>query len=83
VVAVGRTSVSGWVAAPFVLVPSGGVFGRLDLAALRGCHTLNVCFFWHLWASCLDLSMAIRCAVTPQASDFLIRAIMYTYRDPS
>jgi hypothetical protein len=22
-----------------------GVFGRFDLAALRGCHTLNVCLF--------------------------------------
>jgi hypothetical protein len=37
--------VSGWVTAPFVLVPSDGVFGRFDLAALRGCHTLNVCLF--------------------------------------
>jgi hypothetical protein len=26
-----------------VLVPSGGVFSRFDLAALRGCHTFNVC----------------------------------------
>jgi hypothetical protein len=31
--------------APFLLVPSDGVFGRFDLAALRGCHTLNVCLF--------------------------------------
>jgi hypothetical protein len=26
-----------------VLVPPDAVFGRSDLAALRGCHTLNVC----------------------------------------
>jgi hypothetical protein len=45
VIAVCRTSVSGWVTAPFALVPSDGVFGRFDLAALRGCHTLNVCLF--------------------------------------
>jgi hypothetical protein len=31
--------------APFVLVPSDGVFGRFDQAALRGCHTSNVCIF--------------------------------------
>jgi hypothetical protein len=31
------------VSVPFVLVLSKGVFGRFDLAALRGCHTLNVC----------------------------------------
>ena len=24
--------------------PSDGVFGRFDLAALGGCHTLNVCY---------------------------------------
>jgi hypothetical protein len=45
VIAVGRTFVSGWVSGSFVLVPSDGVFGRFDLAALRGCHTLNVCLF--------------------------------------
>jgi hypothetical protein len=45
VIAVGRTSVSGWVTAPFVLLPSDGVLGLFDLAALRGCHTLNVCLF--------------------------------------
>jgi hypothetical protein len=47
VIAVGRTSVSGWVTAPFVLVPSDGVFGHFDLAALRGCHTFKkfVCLF--------------------------------------
>jgi hypothetical protein len=39
----GRHSVSGWVVAPSVLVPSNGVFGRFDLVALCGCHTLNVC----------------------------------------
>ena len=33
-----------------VLDPSDGVFGRFDLAALCGCHTLNVC--------CLLLFMA-------------------------
>jgi hypothetical protein len=33
------------VSAPFVLVLPDGVFGRSDLAALRGCHTLNVCLF--------------------------------------
>jgi hypothetical protein len=44
--AVGRTSVSGWVTAPFkFLVPSDGVFGRFDPAALRGCHTFNDCLF--------------------------------------
>jgi hypothetical protein len=41
---VDRTSVPGWVSASFVLFPSDGVFGRSDLAALRGCHILNVCF---------------------------------------
>jgi hypothetical protein len=42
----GRHSVSGWVVAPSVLVPSDGVFGRFDLVALSGCHTLNVvCLF--------------------------------------
>jgi hypothetical protein len=30
--------------APFVLVLSDGVFGRFDLAALRGCRTF-VCWF--------------------------------------
>jgi hypothetical protein len=41
-----RGSASGWVSAPsfcFHLSRSDGVFGRFDLAALRGCHTLNVC----------------------------------------
>jgi hypothetical protein len=33
------------VLAPFVFVPSDGVCGRFDLAALRGCHTLCVCLF--------------------------------------
>ena len=27
----------------WTLDPSDGVFGRFDLAALCGCHTLNVC----------------------------------------
>jgi hypothetical protein len=38
---------AGWgcVSAPFVLVPSDGLFGRFDLAALCGCHTLNVYLF--------------------------------------
>jgi hypothetical protein len=45
VCAIGRHSVSGWVVAPSVLVPSDGVFGRFDLVALCGCHTLNVCLF--------------------------------------
>ena len=31
---------------PVCLDPSGGVFGRFDLAALCGCHTLNVRFFF-------------------------------------
>jgi hypothetical protein len=31
--------------APSVLDPSDGVFGRFDLVALCGCHTLNVCLF--------------------------------------
>jgi hypothetical protein len=34
-----------WVVAPSVLVPSNGVFGRFDLVALCGCHTLNACLF--------------------------------------
>jgi hypothetical protein len=42
VVCVVRTSASGSVQAPFVLVPSDGVFGRFDLAALRSCRTLKV-----------------------------------------
>ena len=29
---------------PLCLDPSDGVFGRFDLAALCGCHTLNVCY---------------------------------------
>jgi hypothetical protein len=37
VIVVGRASASGWVSAPFVLGSSDGVFGRFDLAALRGC----------------------------------------------
>jgi hypothetical protein len=45
-------SVSGWVVAPSVLNPSDGVFGRFDLVALCGCHTLNVCLF-----VCLSLSL--------------------------
>ena len=32
------------VATHCVLDPSDGVFGRFDLAALGGCHTLNVCY---------------------------------------
>jgi hypothetical protein len=44
VIVVGQTSASGWILAPLVLVPSDGVFGRFDLAALRGCHTFNVWF---------------------------------------
>jgi hypothetical protein len=34
-----------FVLAPFVVVPSDGVFGRFDLAALRSCHTLFACLF--------------------------------------
>ena len=30
---------------PLLLDPSDGVLGRFDLAALCGCHTLNVCLF--------------------------------------
>ena len=29
---------------PLFLDPSDGVFGRFDLAALCGCHTLNICY---------------------------------------
>ena len=29
---------------PLCLDPSDGGFGRFDLAALCGCHTLNVCY---------------------------------------
>ena len=29
---------------PLFLDPSDGVFGRFDLAALCGCHTLGVCY---------------------------------------
>jgi hypothetical protein len=47
----GRTSASGWVSAPFLLVPSNGVFVCFDLAALRGCHSLNVCLFVCLFVS--------------------------------
>jgi hypothetical protein len=39
VIVVGKTSASGWVSAPFVLVPYDGVFGPFDLTALCGCHT--------------------------------------------
>jgi hypothetical protein len=56
-IVVGRTSASGWVSAPFVLNPSDGVvFGRFDLAALRGCQTFNSCLFVYLssWI-CLTL----------------------------
>jgi hypothetical protein len=46
----------GSVVAPSVLVPSDqdGVFGRFDLVALCGCHTLNVCLF-----VCIDVAMAM------------------------
>jgi hypothetical protein len=30
----------------FALVPSNGVFGCFDLAALRGCQTFNVCLLF-------------------------------------
>jgi hypothetical protein len=40
----GRLSVSEY-SEPSVLVPSDGVFGRFDLVALSGCHTLDVCLF--------------------------------------
>ena len=33
-----------WYGTHCVLDPSDGVFGRFDLAALCGCHTLNVCY---------------------------------------
>jgi hypothetical protein len=46
VIAVSRTFVSGWVTAPFVVVPYDGVFARFDPVALRGCHTLYVCFVY-------------------------------------
>jgi hypothetical protein len=39
VVVLGRASASKSVQAPCTLVPSDGVFGRFDLAALRNCHT--------------------------------------------
>ena len=29
---------------PLLLDPFDGVFGRFGLAALCGCHTLNVCY---------------------------------------
>ena len=32
---------------PLCLDPFDGVFGRFDLAALCGCHTLNVCCCCH------------------------------------
>ena len=35
--------VLGAVMGSMCLDPSDGVFGRFDLAALCGCHTLNVC----------------------------------------
>jgi hypothetical protein len=45
-VELGRHSVSGWIIAPSVLVPSDGVFGRFDLlVALCGCHTMFVCLY--------------------------------------
>jgi hypothetical protein len=40
-IVVGITSASGW-GWPFVLNPSVGMFGRFDLAALRGCQTVNL-----------------------------------------
>ena len=33
-----------WYGTHCLLDPSDGVFGRFDLAALGGCHTLNVCY---------------------------------------
>ena len=46
------------------LDPSDGVFGRFDLAALCGCHTLNVCYVmlcigtWPLgWILCTKPSL--------------------------
>ena len=35
-----------------VLHPSDGVFGRFYLAALGGCHTLNVCYVMLCMCSC-------------------------------
>jgi hypothetical protein len=59
----GRHSVSGRVVAPSVLVPSDGVFGRFDLVALCGCHTLNVCFvlFADVLTSSVNIAKQIRC----------------------
>jgi hypothetical protein len=47
VVVVDRASGPGRVLAAFVLVPSDSVFGCSDLAALRGCHTFNVCYCFY------------------------------------
>jgi hypothetical protein len=60
VVVVGRLSASGWVSAPFVLVPSNGVFGRFDIAALRGCHTLIVCMFLSYMFVCIEEEKLLR-----------------------
>jgi hypothetical protein len=46
---VGPTSVSGWVTAPIVLVPSDSVFGRFDLAALKCFTCLFVCYACPHW----------------------------------
>ena len=37
-----------WYGTHCVLDPSDGVFGRFDLAALGGCHTLNVCYVMYV-----------------------------------
>jgi hypothetical protein len=42
---VGRTSASRWVLARFILVPSDGVLGRFDLAALRHTASMFVSLF--------------------------------------
>ena len=33
---------------PLCLDPSDGVFGRFDIAALCGCHTLNFCMLCYV-----------------------------------
>jgi hypothetical protein len=60
VIVVGRPSAPGWVLAPHILVPSDGVFGRFDLAALRGCHTFNVCLFEKKCSICSTIWSAVR-----------------------
>ena len=53
-----------WYGTHCVLDPSDGVFGRFDLAALGGCHTLNVCYVMLSSDIVTDQNTTRSCAIT-------------------